>query len=69
MYSSYSCHIIGSTRWFSSFDFVIGKQYITFEDNSIYKVVSYDTFLVNESFVLKDVALVSNLNFWKPRTL
>ena len=39
------------------------KEYITFGDNSKGKVVSRGTIPVNESFVLKDVALVSNLHF------
>ena len=37
------------------------KEYITFGDNSKGKVLSRRTIRVNESFVLKDVALVSNL--------
>ena len=39
------------------------KEYITFGDNSKGKVVSRGTSRVNKSFVLKDVALVSNLHF------
>jgi len=39
------------------------KEYITSGDNSKGKVVSHGTIWVNESFVLKDVALVSNLHF------
>ena len=39
------------------------KEYITFGDNSKSKVLSRGTIRVNESFVLKDVALVSNLHF------
>jgi hypothetical protein len=27
-----SCHMTGSSKWFSSLDPVIGKEYITFED-------------------------------------
>jgi hypothetical protein len=42
---------------------MIGKEYITFGDNSRCKVVSRGTIRVNGSFVLKDVALVSNLHF------
>jgi hypothetical protein len=40
-----------------------GKEYITFGDKSRGKVVSRGSVRVNESFVLKDVALVSNLHF------
>jgi hypothetical protein len=56
-------HMTRSSKWFSSFDPVIGKEYITFEDKSRGKVVSGGTVRVNESFILKDVALVSNLHF------
>ena len=39
------------------------KEYITFGDNSKGKVLSHGTIRVNESFILKDVALVSSLHF------
>jgi hypothetical protein len=42
---------------------MIGKEYITFGDKSRGKVVSCGIFQVNKSFMLKDVALVSNLYF------
>jgi hypothetical protein len=42
---------------------VIGKEYITFVDNSRGKVVSCGSVWVNKSFVLNDVALVLNLHF------
>ena len=63
MDSGYSRHMTGSSKWFSSLDPVIGKEYITFGDKSRGKVVSRGTIRVNESFILKDVALVSNLHF------
>jgi hypothetical protein len=53
----------GSLKWFSSLDPVQCKEYITFRDNSKGKVLSRGTIQVNESFVLKDIALVSNLHF------
>jgi hypothetical protein len=53
----------GSSKWFSSLDLVQCKEYITFEDNSEGKVLSRGTIRVNESFVLKDVALVLNFHF------
>jgi hypothetical protein len=61
----YGCsrHMTGSSKWFSSLDTVQCKEYITFGDNSKGKVLSRGTIRVNESFVLKDVALVSNLHF------
>jgi hypothetical protein len=42
---------------------MIGKEYITFADKSRGKVVSRGTIRANESFMLKDVALVSDLHF------
>jgi len=63
MDSGCSRHMTGSSKWFSSLDPVIGKEYITFGDKSRGKVVSRGTIRVNESFILKDVALVSNLHF------
>jgi hypothetical protein len=59
----YLCHMNRNSRWFSSLDPVISKEYITFRDKSRGKVVSHGTIRVNKSFVLKDIALVSNLHF------
>jgi hypothetical protein len=42
---------------------MIGKEYITFRDKSRGKVISRGSVQVNESFIPKDVALVSNLHF------
>jgi hypothetical protein len=53
----------GSSKWFFSLDPVQCEEYITFGDNNKGKVLSRGTIRVNESFVLKDVALVSNLHF------
>ena len=61
--SSYLHHMIGDSKWFSSLDPVQGKEYITFRDNSKGKVLCCGTIRVNESFILKDVALVLNLYF------
>jgi hypothetical protein len=63
MDSGCSCHMTGSSKWFSSLDPMIGKEYITFGDKSRGKVVSRGTIRVNESFIVKDAALVSNLHF------
>ena len=52
-----------SSKWFFDLDPVQCKEYITFRDNSKGKVLSRGTIRVNESFVLKDVALVSKLHF------
>jgi hypothetical protein len=61
--SGCSRHMTKSSKWFSSLDLVQCKKYITFGDNSKGKVLSRGTIRVNESFVLKDVALVLNLHF------
>ena len=42
---------------------MIGKEYITFRYKSRGKVVSRGTIRVNESFIIKDIALVLNLHF------
>jgi hypothetical protein len=63
----YLHQMTGSSRWFSSLDPMIGKEYIKFGDKSRGKVVSRGTIRVNESFVLKDVALVQtsiSICFW-----
>jgi hypothetical protein len=61
--SSCSRHMTGSSNWFSSLDPVQCKEYIIFRDNSKGNVLSRGTIRVNESFFLKDVALISNLHF------
>jgi hypothetical protein len=61
--SGCSRYMTGSSKWFSSLDPVQCMEYITFGDNSKGKVLSCGTIRVNESFVLKDVALVLNLYF------
>ena len=55
--------MIGNSKLFSSLTPMKHKEYITFEDNSKGKVVSHGSIWVNENFILKDVALVSNLHF------
>jgi hypothetical protein len=62
MDSGCSCHMTGSNKWFSSLDPMIGKAYTTFGDKSRGKVVSRGSVRVNESFVFKDVDLVSNFH-------
>jgi hypothetical protein len=43
-----SCHMIGSKKWFSSLDPVIGNEYITFGDKLRGQVVSCGSIRVNE---------------------
>jgi hypothetical protein len=59
----HSCHMTENTRCFSSLDPMIGKEYITFEDNTSGKVVSRGTIIMNKSFVLKDVAFSLQFSF------
>ena len=61
--SGCSRHMTGSSKWFSSLDPVKHKEFITFGDNSKGKVLSRGSIRLNESFCLKDVALVSSLHF------
>ena len=61
--SGCSRHMTGSSKWFSSLTPVSSKKYITFGDNIKGKVQSRCSTRVNSDFVLKDVALVSNLHF------
>jgi hypothetical protein len=56
-------HMTRNSKWFSSLNPMQCKEYIIFEDNSRGKVLSRGTIWVNKNFVLKDVALVSNLHF------
>ena len=61
--SECSRHMTRSSKWFSSLDPVKHKEFITFGDNSKGKVLSRGSIRLNESFCLKDVALVSSLHF------
>lgn len=58
-----SHHITESPKRFSSLNLVHGKKFIIFGDNNKGKVVFHGAIQVNESFILKDVALVENLCF------
>ena len=61
--SGCSRHMTGNSKWFSSLTPATSKEYITFGDNSKGKIVSHGSIRLNESFVLKDVAFVTNLHF------
>jgi len=63
MNSGCSQHMTGNSKLFSSLTPMKHKEYITFGDNSKGKVVSRGSIRVNECFILKDVALLSNLHF------
>ena len=60
--SGCSRHMTGDAKCFSSLNPVKSKEYITFSDNSKGKVLSRGSIRWNESFCLKDVALVSSLH-------
>jgi hypothetical protein len=65
MDSGCSHHMTKSSRWFSRLDSMISKEYIIFGDKSRGKVVSRGTVWVNESFVVKDVALFQTcISIW-----
>ena len=61
--SGCSRHMTGKSKWFSSLDPIRTKEHIVFGDNLKGKILSRGSIHVNPSFVLKDVALVSNLHF------
>jgi hypothetical protein len=64
MAHGFSCsrHMTGSSKWLFSLDPVIGKEYIIFGYKSRRKVVFLGSVRVNDSFIIKVVALVSNLH-------
>jgi len=62
MDSGRSQHMTGNAKLFSSLTPMKYKEYITFGVNSKGRVVSHGSVRVNESFILKNVALVSNLH-------
>src|SRR5918912_497869 len=61
--SGCSRHMTRNSKWFSSLTQMKCSEYITFWDNCKGKVLSRGSIRLNENFVLKDVALVSNLHF------
>jgi len=63
MDSGCSQHMTGDSKLFSNLTPMKHKEYITSGDNREGKVVSRGSIRMNESFILKVVALVSNLHF------
>ena len=61
--SGCSRHITGDLSWFSSLTPVKRHEYITFGDDRKGRVKAKCMIKVNESFTLKDVALVEHLRY------
>jgi hypothetical protein len=63
MDSSYSRHMTGDKKWFSSLTPLSHKEYVTFENDKKGKVLGTDVIKVNDFFTLNDVALVDRLRY------
>jgi hypothetical protein len=63
MDSSYSRHMTGDKKWFSSLTHLSHKEYVTFENDKKGKVLGTDVIKVNDFFTLNDVALVDRLRY------
>jgi hypothetical protein len=63
MDSGCSRHMTRHSRWFSSLNPMMKKEYITFGDNGKGKVKTVGMIMVNDHFVLQDVVLVKGLDF------
>jgi hypothetical protein len=61
--SSFSQHVTGDKKWFSSLAPLSHKEYVTFEDNKKTKVFGIGVIKVNNHFTLKDVTLVDKLGY------
>jgi hypothetical protein len=63
MDSSYSQHMTGNKKWFSSLTPLSHKEYVTFGDDKKGKVLGPDIIKVNDCFTLNNVALVDMLRY------
>jgi hypothetical protein len=63
MDSSYSQHMTGNKKWFSSLTPLSHKEYVTFGDDKKGKVLGPDIIKVNNCFTLNNVALVDMLRY------
>jgi hypothetical protein len=61
--SSYSRHMTGNKKWFSSLISLSHKEYVTFGDDKKGKVLGTSVIKVNDHFTLNDVALVDRLRY------
>jgi hypothetical protein len=63
MDSGCSRHMTGNKKWFSSLTPLSNKEYVTFGDDKMGKVLGTDIIKVNDCFTLNDVALVDRLRY------
>jgi hypothetical protein len=63
MDSGCSRHMIGDKKWFSSLTPLSHKEYVTFGDDKKGKVLGIGIIMVNDYFILTDVALVDKLRY------
>jgi hypothetical protein len=61
--SSYSRHMTGNKKWFSSLISLSHKEYVTFGDDKKGKVLGTSVIKVNDHFTFNDVALVDRLRY------
>jgi hypothetical protein len=60
---SWSRHMTGDKKWFSSLTLLSHKEYVTFGDDKKGKVFGTGVIKVNNHFTLNDVALVDKLRY------
>jgi hypothetical protein len=63
MDSSYSRHMTGNKKWFSSLTPLSHKEYVTFGDDKKGKVLGTGVIKVNNWFTLNDVTLLDRLRY------
>jgi hypothetical protein len=63
MDSSFSQHMTGNKKWFSSLTPLSHKEYVAFGDKKKGKVLGTSVVKVNDCFTLNDVALVDRLRY------
>jgi hypothetical protein len=63
MESSYSRHMAGDKKYFSSLTPLSHKEYVTFRDDKKGKVLGIGVIKVNDFFTLNDVALMDRLTY------
>jgi hypothetical protein len=63
MDSDCSRHITGNKKWFSSLTPLSHKEYVTFGDDKMGKVLGTDVIKLNDFFNFNDVALVDKLKY------
>jgi hypothetical protein len=63
MDSSCSRHMTGNKKWFSSLTPLSHKEYVTFGDDKMGKVLGTGVIKINDCFTLNDVALMDWLRY------